>query len=238
MIVLIDYDNLPRIEQKRGLLHVVTRILETIGSQRLSLAPRVRLKLYGGWLESNQLSPYAKRLIGQSGVFPRALSITDKAGTARVIVRVDMGYSLEIEPSFNLEDTFRRRGMPKGLSCTALPLTNCSNVSGCPVAGFHSLISNEVCSELTCTVPLADIITRHEQKLVDTMIVADLIHLATSRTPEIVLVSSDDDLWTGIKSALLIGSRILHIHTIPGRKTPSRYSIGAGNNYNELNLLP
>ncbi len=239
MIVLVDYDNLPRLERKRGLIHVATKIVETIGSQRLRASARVRLKLYGGWLENNSLSPYAQRLSADvQRFFPRAISVVDSQGQARVIVRVDIGYSLEIEPAFSLSNTFRRRGVPKGLTCAAPPVLNCGNPANCAVSAFHSFVTNDECSDQACSVPLKDILTRHEQKLVDTMIVADLIYLASSGSSEVVLVSSDDDLWTGIKSALLIGTSVLHIQTMPQRRTPVHYSRGAGANYLEINLIP
>ena len=57
------------------------------------------------------------------------------------------------------------------------------------------------------------LLSRREQKLVDTMIVADLIHLASRGETPIGLVSSDDDMWPGILSALNIGASVIHVHT-------------------------
>jgi len=79
-------------------------------------------------------------------------------------------------------------------------------------------------------------LVRDEQKLVDTMMVADLIYYARDQNQVLAVVTSDDDIWAGIKSVLLSGSSLFHIHTRPGRKTPHTYSKGAGANYTEISL--
>lgn len=246
MIILVDYDNLPRIYRERGtnggthgIHQLANKLLELVGPKRIAALSnsRVRIKLYGGWFENNQLSNKAQRLSANvSSSFPTAMSISDAVTHARALVRVDMGYSLEIEPSVHLLNTFRRREFPKGLRCDAPPIANCGNTSSCAINNFYSVISNEECSDTNCSVQIGSILTRHEQKLVDTMMVADMIHIATIKTPEFVIVSSDDDLWVGIKTALLLGTKVLHLHTIPGRTTPSHYKAGVGNNYQELNM--
>jgi uncharacterized LabA/DUF88 family protein len=77
---------------------------------------------------------------------------------------------------------------------------------------------------------------RTEQKLVDTMIAADLfaLHLQSSR--RIAVVTSDDDLWPPIKLLLQLGVQVFHIHTIPGRRTPQFYCRNAGTDYIQLEL--
>jgi uncharacterized LabA/DUF88 family protein len=57
----------------------------------------------------------------------------------------------------------------------------------------------------------SDAFYRFEQKLVDTLIVADLAALAHATHQVIALASSDDDLWPGILLALELGSTVLHL---------------------------
>jgi hypothetical protein len=238
MIILVDYDNLPKIDKSRGLDHLAIKLVGLIGAPNLASSRRIRIKLYGGWFEHNNLTPRAQLLSAEAArLFPRVISVSDGTTTATPITRVDMGYSLEIEPAFNLQGTFRRRESPKGLSCSLTSVTNCQNKVNCPMNSLASIVNNEECSDAACSVSLSDILTRNEQKLVDTMMVADMIHLASQGISDFAIVSSDDDLWVGIKSALLIGSRVFHMHTIPGRKTHNRYKGGAGNRYVELNLF-
>jgi uncharacterized LabA/DUF88 family protein len=113
---------------------------------------------------------------------------------------------------------------------------NCVNASACPLDSVYDIIERGICPESTCRVVSADIMGKAEQKLVDTMLTADLIYLASNGSPDLCVVSSDDDLWPGIKSALILGARVFHIHTIAGRLTPTAYSKGAGPNYKQLPL--
>ena len=68
------------------------------------------------------------------------------------------------------------------------------------------------------------VLTRTEQKLVDTMLVADLIHLASSGETSVAVVSSDDDMWPGMLMAMSHGAQIVHICT----KHPSRNRLYQG----------
>ncbi len=52
---------------------------------------------------------------------------------------------------------------------------------------------------------------RSEQKLVDSMITVDLIHFAMNKSESLVLVSGDDDMWPGIRYALLQDASIIHL---------------------------
>ena len=49
--------------------------------------------------------------------------------------------------------------------------------------------------------------------MVDTMLVADMIHLAQRGDDKFVVVSSDDDLWPGMLSAMASGSTVIHVTT-------------------------
>ena len=49
--------------------------------------------------------------------------------------------------------------------------------------------------------------------MVDTMMVADLIHLAAKADEPLVVITSDDDLWPGILSALIHGTSVIHLQT-------------------------
>ena len=61
------------------------------------------------------------------------------------------------------------------------------------------------------------VLQRAEQKLVDSMMVVDLLHLAEVTPEPLVVVSADDDLWPGIRFALLRGTRVIHVVPQRGR---------------------
>lgn len=240
MIVLVDYYNLPELLRRRGLSIVVETLLQTIGIGSLSANHRVRMKLYGGWYEGNRLTKAAQQLLKELASYPKAVKvhglINSEAASIDLRVTVELARSMEIDPLIVIEDTYRERGMPEGLRCTSPPYTFCNNSSSCPLVDVYDFIDAEICPEPRCRVTPSDLLRRAEQKLVDTMIIADLIHLARDSSNEICIISSDDDLWPGIKSALLLGRNIIHIQTIRDRITPTRYSKTAGPNYKQLNL--
>jgi len=74
---------------------------------------------------------------------------------------------------------------------------------------------------------------RSEQKLVDTMLTADMIYLAQAGVKDVCLVSSDDDLWVGIRTAILLGANVTQIHTMPGRDLAAFYARGVGPGYTQ-----
>ena len=63
-------------------------------------------------------------------------------------------------------------------------------------------------------------LAREEQKLVDSMLVVDLVHFAETTDESLVVVSADDDLWPGIRFALLREARVIHV--IPRRSRVNR----------------
>jgi hypothetical protein len=236
MIVLVDYDNLPVLDTRRGLTHVVDKLLNAIGAKALSPHPRVRLRLYGGWYERSRLTRRAQDLTAATGVYPKRVTVVNGTDTVNLIAQVSLALSMEIDPRTNLENTFRARSIPEGLHCDSPPYTSCVNASACPLASVYDIVERGICPDSTCRVVSADIMGKAEQKLVDTMLTADMIYLASNGSHDLCVVSSDDDLWPAIKSALILSARVFHIHTIAGRSTPTAYSRGAGANYTQLPL--
>lgn len=49
------------------------------------------------------------------------------------------------------------------------------------------------------------------QKLVDTVLTADLIQVSPPASTQIAVVTSDDDLWPGIYTALSQGATVHHV---------------------------
>ncbi len=236
--VLIDYDNVSHIDPQKGLNHVVKSILEKLPKGMLPHGTYIAVRLYGGWYRSSQLSRRAQDLSIQiSRHYPGTLSL-DTANMRRVFVFVELARSLLVDPSQDILNTYRVRGVPSNLRPKAFPFQACTQTQNalCPLAGAHTLLQTGTCPNSSCGVKIADVITRHEQKLVDTMLTADLIHVASSSASDIVVVSNDDDLWPGIRTAISLGAFVHHIHPQKGRSTPTYYSSTVKKNYSQYSF--
>jgi hypothetical protein len=236
MNVLVDYDNIPRDIKGRGLSYVTDRILNKIGYSVAKGFQRVRFRLYGGWYEHANVTRLAQSLKSEiSATFPNRINLIDGANSHSVIGNVELAMSLEIDPSKHLFNTYRRRRLPQGITCSHPTTINCIEPY-CPIIPMHDFITNNACPVASCRVKPADFLHKDEQKLVDTMLTADIIHLAKIGVSPICIVTSDDDLWPGIQTAVSSGATVIHIHPIPGLSTPQHYHRLVGQAYSQRAL--
>lgn len=236
MIILVDYDNIPIGHRKKGLDYVTDTIVRCrLGYDLLKGTARVFIRLYAGWYKLNKLTKEAQRLSARiQKDYPKPFNLIEEKNKHTVTVNIELAYSLAIDPSKRLWHTYRTRGLPPNIECLT-PNSVCTNAQ-CPLQTVYNFFKNRNCPQPGCSVKPEDILQRPEQKLVDTMITTDLIHYATTGKQDLCIVTSDDDLWPGITSALLNGARIVHIHTHSQRRTPPYYSKGTGNAYIQKNL--
>ena len=82
---------------------------------------------------------------------------------------------------------------------------------------------NASCPADDCAVAPQTVLIREEQKLVDSMLVIDLVHLAQTTTEPLVVVSADDDLWPGIRFVLLHGAHVIHVIPSRGQEVTDTY---------------
>lgn len=219
MIALIDYDNL-RVGPNR-LRYAVTRLLHAIGARRFAGDARLRCRLYGGWFDRFRLSKSAQRIVRDiDSTFPRRVTVSDEDGAVAVLVRMELARMLAGD-RVDLTHTYRRRSVPPNLSCAPAPFDGCVRPSRCPIADLARFINDAACPTAGCAVTPNTVLQKDEQKLVDSMLVADLIRLAQTTSESLVLASSDDDMWPGIRVALLHGARLLHVHS--RHRPPSPY---------------
>lgn len=235
MFVLIDYDNVPALHRSRGVEHVITRVLEPLGPAAFGPGEHLRVRLYGGWFEESSLTRVGQAVAADlSGFSPRAMTVVQGSTTVTVIVAAELADSLLVSPRRVLENTYRAKGTPRNLRCPHPPFPRCASPSACPLSAVHALITSASCPFAGCLTELHEVITRAEQKLVDSMLTADIIHVAHSTETKIVVVSSDEDIWPGVLSAVTLGTTVYHVHPKPGRTIPVRYSAGMGSQYIEL----
>ena len=190
------------------------------------------MRLYGGWYEQHYPTRKAHDLETDIQVnFPRRMNITKNGDRHSLIIIVEIAYALCIDPRTHLFSTYRPRGIHARLRCHHPNALGCNDPS-CPLIDVYNFISTGSCNTQCCNISSEDMIYRGEQKLVDTMVVCDMIHLA-EKEDRVILVSSDDDFWPGIKTAIIMGTHIIHIHT-RNRHVPTYYSGNIGqSNYSQ-----
>ena len=235
MIALIDYDNLDFLDRRHGVRHVINGLLQALGRQRLAGEREMNCRLYGGWFDEISLSPHAQRLLPDlRGEFPSSMAVTDQDGTQIMLVRAQLALALACDPRVELTHTYRRRSLPRRIQCVAAPFPDCANPSHCPIASLEPFIRDEACPVDSCSVTPRLALKRAEQKLVDSMIVIDLVHLAEVTSECLVVVSGDDDLWPGIRFVLLRGARVVHVVPRHGRSASDRYLRSKTARYTEV----
>jgi hypothetical protein len=236
MEVLVDYNNLPRLDRSRGLIYVVDKIITSLGFAHLQSETRLSFRLYDGWYINRTPTRRAQAVSAELlSHFPVTRTVSDGAKTVTIIVNVELAYSLKIDPANHLWHTFRLRGYPRDLACHHPPSIGCTE-SACPLLPMHSLLTAQKCPSPGCGVIPDQLLYKNEQKLVDTMLAADLMFLHLQKEPKVALVSSDDDMWPAIKTVLDLGMTLIHVHTLSGHRTPAFYSRGPRPSYTELSL--
>jgi uncharacterized LabA/DUF88 family protein len=80
---------------------------------------------------------------------------------------------------------------------------------------MKQLLKTGKCPKGGCTVLNCDLVYRHEQKIVDTMLTCDLIHAANRLPDRIILVSGDDDFLPPLRTVLLRGTAAVRCHPKP-----------------------
>lgn len=232
MIIFVDYDNIDRIIVQHGVTHVVNRILSKIDPQEISNNKRVRIRFYGGWYEQNRFTTRAQVLSTSIiNSYPNVGVLSDNL--TKVIVQCEMAYSILADPTNHLFNTYRSRGIPSGLKVKHPSSCGCLNTN-CGLISTFDFVSNNICQQCGVLKP-KDLFFRGEQKLIDTMLTSDIIFSSTQNATIIVVVSSDDDFWPGIKTTLVNGKKVIHLHT-RSRMTPPSYTRTTNSNYIQKTL--
>lgn len=232
--ILVDYDNISRVDRNFGLDFVVDKVLTTLSAQHLQPFHRATFRLYGGWYRKQRLTRYAQQVAASAlASFPTVKTVVDGGASSKLIVNVELAYSINVNPSFHLFHTYRPRQGHGGISCSN-PSRLCST-SGCRMADTYAAFNNNCCPDPGCSVDTGRLFSRNEQKLVDSMVVADIFHAVSSGARAIAVVSSDDDMWPGIMTAVEFGIRVFHVRTRPG-PVKNFYSGGMSRKYTSLTL--
>ena len=233
--ILLDYYNINRLHRHRGSVWLVQRIFDTLGAETLAHVSRFRIRFYGGWYEGATLSRQGQRLSAElDEAFPARLVVGTRSSSLQLRVFAELARSMLADPRHDVLHTLRRRTPP--IYVRHPPFRGCAAQAACLLAPIPALIARRQCPADGCSAPLPAVFPwRKQQKLVDTMLVSDLLFLACTTRSLVVVVSTDDDMWPGIRTALHFGLSVHHIHTA-NRITPTFYTSTVKASYHEYRL--
>lgn len=241
LIVFVDYDNVEANLTRAGPVSLAKLLVSLIPSPVLARHSGVTVRLYGGWRSLSTLTTFAQRLIPDIRAnSPCVVNSTHAGNTLSLRLTVELA-DRPIGALIPLEQTLvKDRGLRK-FRALATPWSGCVDTGTCGLNYVAGLTHSSSCSNVGCATKLDDIFVRDEQKMVDTLIVADIAHQAlVACATDIVVVSSDTDMWPGVMLALRAGCVISHIHTRPGWRT-QRHLMGTidrhlSPNYQQLSV--
>lgn len=223
MDILVDYNNVLDADRRRGVRYVTERVLTAIGPGCFGGRGRARFRLYDGWYELQSPSRTAQEVSADVlANTPHTVAISDGANVARIAIAVELAYSLQSDPTTHLWHTFRPKAPQSNLACRDPCLAGCQSLS-CPLQAAAAFITQQRCPESGCMITPANLLIRNEQKLVDTMIAADLFFLFTRSARAVALVSSDDDHFPIIRMLVREGMTVYHVLTRPVHQSAALY---------------
>ena len=214
LMVFVDYDNVESSHTRAGPVSLAKMLVALTPPSVLALHSSITVRLYGGWRSQSTLTTTAQRLIPViRATSPCIVSSAHAGGTMSLRLTVELA-DKPIGASIPLEQTLARdRGLRK-FRTLPTPWSECMDSGSCGLSNLAGLTYNSSCGKSGCATKLGDIFVRDEQKMVDTLIVADIAHQAfVARATNIVVVSSDTDMWPGVLLALRAGCSVSHIHT-------------------------
>ena len=214
MILLVDYDNLGELKKNNSLSEIIRILLKEIPLPDGTLSGGIICRLYGGWLhKGNQLTRRARRL---SREIERKISFDSEVSNQERMMKLQLATSLACDVQNDFPNTYRTRLQSPPTDFRRFPLLECTKSGQCPISAVMSFHSGKSCMHADCKVTKEKAFRQSEQKMVDSMIIVDLIHFAIDQQKKqerehIVLVSGDNDMWLGIRYALLENALITHI---------------------------
>lgn len=219
-MVLVDYDNVELSLKSPGPVNFAKVLVPLISDQVISQYSEINVRLYGGWRSQGLLTKGAQNLVPDIYASSPTYVATTHAGSAtKLMLTVELA-DRPIGLGIPLEETLVKERDLRKFRTRAAPWTQCANPSACSFNKFNGLTHNTPCENARCANRLGNLFVRDEQKMVDTLIVADIAYQVLSeKAKDIVIVSSDTDMWPGVLLALRVGCSVIHIHTKTGWKT-------------------
>ncbi|MYA07357.1 MAG: hypothetical protein F4060_09235 [Holophagales bacterium] len=219
---LVDYFNVARLPGHRPATYAdhADALEELVGlllGAATALQPRpgfLKIRLYGGWHdERTNRTTDAREMLG-------AIARRHYPTLRPLRVFVSLADSLIALPRYELRHTLRLWngiGRPRTRRHGA-----CAYPDTCPLGDLREWARGSCPKRPDCSVKTREAVLTERQKLVDTSMVADTMHLARhTSTDWIAVVSNDDDILPGLLAAAADNQQLL-LYTVE-RSQPSQY---------------
>ncbi|MCC7510009.1 MAG: NYN domain-containing protein [Planctomycetes bacterium] len=217
--VFVDYDNLHPRQKEAGVLDVLTKTLVQVPWDTSETRGRCEVRVYGGWYEGESITRMAEDLtVELQKDFPVIVRIPLTNGaTLAMHTNAELAVSLLQEPGHHLFNTFRRKGKPPDIRVEEPATVGCTDAA-CLLPQVKTLLKSGKCPKAGCTVATCELLYRHEQKIVDTMLTCDLIHASALPTGWIILISGDDDFLPPLRTILLRDRAVVRCYPKPNNR--------------------
>lgn len=216
--VLIDFDNLSRQMRQATAVNTARTLLGVIPTSVTKGYTQAQTRLYGGWRSGGIRTQRAQSIAADiASNAPFVYAHPPTSTTVRVTVELADGL-FGAQSSF-ADTLVKERGL-RNFRASSTNHSSCMNGGACGMHFYKGLTESTSCGVNGCPVQLGDVLVRDEQKMVDSTMIADMAkHALHSRAQDIVVVSSDVDVWPGILLSILHGCRVIQIHTTRGWRT-------------------
>ena len=214
-LVLVDYANLQQRHKDAGMLDLVTKVLAGISWDPGTLRGTCEVRFYGGWYEEDQLTRQAQDVVVEiQRDFPAVIRVPAQNGTIAFNTTADLARSLLQDPGNHLFRTYRRKERATNVRVESPGVVGCTH-DDCVLPKVKHMLKKGSCPRSGCSVQRSDLIYRHEQKIVDTMLTCDMVHASNRDFDRLVLVSDDDDFIPPLRTILLNGRSAVRCNPKP-----------------------
>ena len=228
LAIFIDYDNLLDGHKSSGILDVATKALMQTPISSPIARGTCDIRIYGGWYEGPTMTQRAQELaVAIDSEFPAIIRVPSQGGgVVALAANAELAVAMMEEPSHNLFGTYRKKGTPGNLRVQHPVEAGCTDIA-CPLPVAKKLLKSGKCPIPACLVTAADLVYRHEQKIVDTMLTCDMVYAPTQDYQHLILISGDDDFLPPLRTVLLRGTSVARFHPKPNNLRTSLTIRGA-----------
>ena len=210
--ILVDYDNLEKNqelgeEESISAISYLLNLLENSSDffDGINALGRVDVFLYGGWYCEGNWTRKAQKISSTlSNSYPFLYTL--QSGI-KINVFTQLSFGLMCLPGRAFKGTFRRYPAKYRVANKY----RCCNKSKPCVDFIRHLEENNQC--MYCYSDQSDLLFCDSQKMIDTMICCDILHLSQQHENMIVVVTSDDDLLPPLFQNCLNNANIYHVLT-------------------------
>jgi len=227
LAVFIDYDNLLEAHKVSGILDITSRALLQTPLTSSDVRGTCEIRVYGGWYEGLTMTSLAQSVaVSMQSEFPTIIRLPrNNAPSVSLSTTAELAVAMMEEPGHHLFNTYRKKARPRNVRVQKPDAIGCVEAA-CPLPSAKMLLKTGTCPVSTCTVAAVDLVYRHEQKIVDTMLTCDLIYSTHLSYDCVILVSGDDDFLPPVRTVLLRGTPVARFNPQPSRTRTPFPSVG------------